>query len=295
MSEPSRQMSYDFSYTPPNEAQYFKAILLTLKKKGYTELYDLLKNSRCSINMSSSFSRRRWNAMYTTIIFQLPMNDYDKLDFENEDIPDRKALINICGDIMPPEVGLDVMHIEFSPLLETVGETKTLENDLQEITEALQDVAADFALPGDIMDKGQQMAEVYLYLYAVENYLRLFIEKVCTQTYRSEYFNILNIPKSIANAINARKEQESKNNWISIRGNSELFYLDFKELGILIQNNWDLFKAYFADQSWIASKIDEVGNCRNLVAHNSFIGDHERDVIRVNFRSIVKQLNPFMK
>lgn len=233
--------------------------------------------------------------MYTTVIFQLPMADFDKLDLEDVECFNRNVLIIICDDIMPTDAGLDVMDVEFSPLLETVGETKTLEDDLEEITEALQGVPADFALPSDIMNKGQQMAEVYLYLYAVENYLRLFIEKVCIQAHGDEYFDKLNIPNSIANAINARKQQEAKNQWISMRGDSELFYLDFKDLSILIQNNWDLFKAYFPDQSWIASKIDELGNCRNSVAHNSFIGDHERDVIRVNFRSIVKQLNPFMK
>ena len=233
--------------------------------------------------------------MYTTVTFQLPMDDFDKLDLEDVERFDRNVLISICDDIMPPDAGLDVMHVEFSPLLETVGETKTLEDDLQEITEALQGVAADFALPSDIMNKGQQMAEVYLYLYAVENYLRLFIEKVCIQAHGDEYFDKLNVPNSIANVINARKKQEAKNQWMSMRGDSELFYLDFKDLGILIQNNWDLFKAYFPDQSWIASKIDELGNCRNLVAHNSSIGDHERDIIRVNFRSIVKQLNPFPK
>lgn len=187
------------------------------------------------------------------------------------------------------------MHVGFSPLLETIGETRTLEDDLQAIEQALHEVAANFTLPSDIMDKGHQMAEVYLYLYVVETYLRLFIEKVCIQTHGDEYFDRLNVPNSIANGTSVRKKQEAKNQWMSIRGDSELFYLDFKDLGILIQNNWDLFKAYFPDQSWIASKIDELGNCRNLVAHNSFIGDHERDVIRVNFRSIVKQLNPFMK
>ena len=294
-SEPSDEMSYNFTYALPNEAQYFKAVLLTLKKKGHTELYNLLKNARCSISASSSFSRRRWDAMYTTVTFQLPMDDFDKLNLEDIERLDRNVLIGICDDIMPLDAGLDIMHVEFSPLLETVGETKTLEDDLQEITEALQGAAADFALPSDIMDKGQQMAEVYLYLYAVENYMRLFIEKVCIQAHGDEYFDKLNVPNSIANVINARKKQEAKNQWISMRGDSELFYLDFKDLGILIQNNWDLFKAYFPDQSWIASKIDELGNCRNLVAHNSFISEHERDVIRVNFRSIVKQLNPFMK
>jgi hypothetical protein len=52
-----------------------------------------------------------------------------------------------------------------------------------------------------------------------------------------------------------------------------------------------LFKPYFPQQSWIATKIDELGNCRNLVAHNSYLGKHERDVIRVNFNSIIKQIS----
>jgi len=88
-----------------------------------------------------------------------------------------------------------------------------------------------------------------------------------------------------------RKDQEEKNAWLSIRGESDLFYMDFKELGDLILNNWDTFKDSFPDQAWIKSKIDELGNCRNLIAHNSYVGEHERNVINVNYRSIIKQLS----
>jgi hypothetical protein len=74
------------------------------------------------------------------------------------------------------------------------------------------------------------------------------------------------------------------------RGNNPLFYLDFKDLGTLILNNWESFKTYFPNQAWISAKIEELAHCRNLVAHNSYLGKHERDVIRVNFDSIVKQI-----
>jgi hypothetical protein len=76
-----------------------------------------------------------------------------------------------------------------------------------------------------------------------------------------------------------------------VRGDSDLFYLDFKDLGTIILNNWELFRVYFPDQSWISAKMNELYSCRNLVAHNSYIGAHERDLIRVYFRSIIKQLN----
>lgn len=286
-------MPDDYTYTPPDESLYFKAILTTLNKRGYSRLHNQLKNARCSIRVSSSFSRKRWNATYTTIVFQMPLEEFDKFDTGDE--KSKQVLISICDDLMPPEAGLDVMDVEFSLALETLRGTKTLESDLAQISTQLAQVSTQFALPSDIMEKGRQMAEVYLYLYTLENYIRLFVHTVSSQHYGPDYFSKLTIPRSIGGAITLRKEQEAKNQWISIRGDAELFYLDFKDLGTLILNNWDIFRMYFPDQAWISSKIDELANCRNLVAHNSFVGDHERDVIRVNFRSIVRQLTSYIK
>ena len=73
------------------------------------------------------------------------------------------------------------------------------------------------------------MAEVYLFLYVVENYLRLFIEKVLTEKFGISYYNYVVVPKSISNGIVVRKEQEKKNLWIGVRGNFDLFYIDFSE------------------------------------------------------------------
>ena len=143
-------------------------------------------------------------------------------------------------------------------------------------------------LPDDIIQKGKDMAEVYFYLYCVENSLRLFIEKVAKDRLGENYFGQLKISKEI------RKQQESKHKWLRLRGDSEIFYLDFKDFGTLIQNNWDLFSPFFPDQSWILTKINELAECRNLVAHNSFIGRHEREVIKVNYHSILKQLGSLL-
>lgn len=66
--------------------------------------------------------------------------------------------------------------------------------------------------------------------------------------------------------------------------------MDFKELGDIIINNWGVFSIYFPDQAWIRTKIEEMGNCRNLIAHNSYVDDHDRDVIRLNFKGIMRQL-----
>jgi len=280
-------MSSGYTYTTPEEETYMRAILLTLKKRGYQKIFDSLEYGHCSFYVSSTYSRIRWDGLVTVVTFRMPLTKYEQLDLSDED---KQTLISVCNLVMPKETGLDITDVEFSPDLDSLEDVETLKNDLDKIMEQIRITASKFTLPRDIIDKGNEMAEAYLYLYVVENYIRLFVDRVAKEKYGSDYFIKLNVPNSTRALITSRKTQEAKNQWISVRGDSELFYLDFKELGTIIQNNWDIFKSYFPDQAWICSKIDELGNCRNLIAHNSIIGEHEKDVIRVNFNSITKQL-----
>ena len=145
--------------------------------------------------------------------------------------------------------------------------------------------------PEDIKRKAQEMGEAYIYLYCIENSLRLFIEKILKQDYGENYFNKIVIPTSVKNTIESRKKQQEKNKWLPLRGDSDFFYLDFKELGTIISNNWQNFKIYFPDQAWINTKINELGDCRNLIAHNSYINQNEKDLIRLYFNNILKQID----
>jgi hypothetical protein len=282
-------MSDNFTYKAPNTEKYLQALLKLLKSKGETLLYDILRNSKCVIDSSSSYSRSRWNAYYTTIYFHVPTNDFDNLDIDEES---RSRLTEYCDKIMPRNVGFDVMQVEISPSIDSEfsNSISALEDDLEEFSHSFGETE-NFYIPDDVLTKGKEMMKVYLYLYVIENYIRLFIEQVCSRVYGPEYFSKLNLTKTIKDTINGRKRSEEKNRWVSIRGDSELFYLDFIELATLIQNNWDIFKGFFPDQSWISSKLSELYSIRNLVAHNSYVSEHERNILQVNFRSIVKQLN----
>jgi len=270
-------MSDYFTYEKPDDTKYHQSLIKYLQMTNESELLDIVRRAKCSISPSNTFSKQRWNAKRTEIIFYVSAEVLKQID---EMLKYRLAAF--CDKVMPKEIGFDVMSVDFVPGMEGDLDVKTLEDDLVEIKRDLSNIGSNFSLPEDILDKGHQMAEIYLYLYAVENYIRIFIEKVGKEKYQDEFFDKLNIPKRVKDSIAVRRRQEAKNQWISIRGDSELFYLDFKELGAIIINNWNLFKKYFPDQSWISSKIEELGDCRNLVAHNSYIGSHERDVIRVN-------------
>lgn len=280
-------MSDNFTYTPPDNHRYLQALLKLLRGKGETKLYDLLKNAKCAFD-TGGYSGVRWNAVYTSVYFYIPLDDFDIVDLDDES---KSRLTGYCDMVMPKSVGYDVLHVELSPSLEGEDlERHSFESDLNEFSNSVGETE-NFSIPEDVLVKGKEMMKVYLYLYAIENYLRLFIERICVKAHGQDYFSKLTLTKTIRETITGRKKSEQVNRWISVRGDSDLFYLDFIELSALIQNNWELFKGYFPDQSWISSKLNELYGIRNLVAHNSYVGEHERNILQVTFRSIVKQLN----
>jgi len=64
-------------------------------------------------------------------------------------------------------------------------------------------------LPQDIQQKGREMSEVYLYLYCIENSLRIFIEEIMkSQT--------VNIPKRVQDTIDKLKKSEQESKYLPI-------------------------------------------------------------------------------
>jgi len=277
-------MSNEYSYEVPDKNKFLLAIIAIFRSKNENDIADLLKGCSCDINPSSQYSYVRWNCFSTSIHFSVPISKLGLFP-----VPVRKKITEACKNAMPLSAGYDVMEIEISPLLEDLSADPSLSEDLDQISAELSQQIIPI-LPEDIKTKGKEMAEVYLYLYCVENSLRLFIEDVAKKQYGDDYFTKLSIPKPIQKGIDIRKTEEASQKWLRIRGDSDLFYLDFGELGAVIQNNWELFKDHFPNQQWILSKIEEIVKCRNLVAHNSYIGSHEKEVIRVYYRSILKQI-----
>lgn len=278
-------MSDDFTYEKPNENDYFDTLLDYLEFNNELEILNVLNGGKCTIRDSNTFSRIRWNASATGIYFEVPI---DHLNLVNNEIQEK--LIIFCDKIMPKEVGFDVTYVEFSPLLcgkRSESIVKDLDNTLNGLSEGL---VKDF-LQIDLIEKGKEMSEVYMYLYVVENYLRVFIDLIGQKKLGQNYFEKFKINNDIRNNIKGRKINEDKNKWLPLRGDSDIFYLDFSDLGNIIQNNWSIFKEYFPNMPWITTKINELADCRHLIAHNSYIDDHGKNVIKTYYNSILKQLD----
>lgn len=278
----------NYSYKTPDPEKYLSAIKLLVKKQAPKEVSDSIqKCRRIFINTTSSFSGQRWNAYSTSIVFYFSPEDWIDLTESQEG-----QLASICDRLMPKEAGYDVNSVEFSTDLEVMtSEDVDIEKDIADSIDNNVDGDQISEVLGEIKENGLRLSKLYLYLYLTENILRKYIDKKASGAHGVNYFQILNVGRDIKNSIQNRKEQEEKKKWLSLRGDSEVYYLDFKDLGTLIRNNWEIFKPDFPTQDWIAVKIDEMYDCRNLIAHNSNVGKHEAELISLYFKSIVKQLS----
>lgn len=282
----------EFTYKLPDEGAFFKALLIKLKAEGLIDIKEILSDSRCELAGTQSFAYPRggrYNAFIAQIIFYIPLYRYELAE---EKITDeiKSKIVEIADSLISPKAGYDILSVKLTPSLETTSE-QSLSSDLQRVTETLPVELTRIILPDDIKEKGKEMIDAYFYLYCVENALRLFVEKVAKSKYGDSYFSCLNANTDIQKKIKQRQRDEEKNLWLSVRrGNSEIFYLDFDDIGFIISNNWEIFKTYFPKLDWIVPKIDELSKCRNLVAHNSYIGNNERDTIRVYFNNILNQI-----
>ena len=125
--------------------------------------------------------------------------------------------------------------------------------DVEKIREKIPSENIDKLLNEDIKKKGQQMAEVYIYLYNVENCIRRFLEMALIKEIGNDWNEKISISTGIQTKIDSRKEEEKKNKWLPIRGDNIFYYMDFEELGKIIINNWEIFKKYFPNQEFIKS------------------------------------------
>lgn len=199
--------------------------------------------------------------------------------------PETRILIkDIIVALMPhySNYKLDVQCYTVPNLVLDINNSK-IYTELEKLVE--QEISRNSShLPTDIKNKGKEMSKAYLMLYCVENTLRLFIEGKAKLM-----SNPLFLSNTVKKKIQDRKNNESKNKYLAIRGDSDLFYLDFKELGDVIVNNPSILSS-FLNEMWVKVKVEELGNIRNLIAHNSFIGELETKIIAANYESILRQI-----
>lgn len=276
----------DFTYELPDNKAFYNAMkivalsMLQSHQEERNKLQSLLDMGQCEIVDTGKYSRKRWDAMGVNVNIIIPLDKYT--DFVN-DMSLKSIILKASDQVMPASAGFDVVDVSISPQLKAAEQFNAIDEIDKEVVEE-----RFIELNEELIRKGKQMAKAYITLYALENHMREFIHKVLTQKIGVDYSQAIS-PK-LRRAIDNLKEQERTKKWLSLRGDNDLYYLDFKELVDLIINNLAHFLDVIPDQPWIKVKIEEMYNIRCLIAHNSYISDENFELLNVTTKQILKQI-----
>ena len=157
----------DFTYEWPSAEDFYAGVRAVVQSQySYEkELCSLIDSGYCDFYDTTDFSRNRWNAYYAEVHFFIPINAYSKYSGMLDKY--QNLLLGVCQKVMPPETGYDIMKITISPILSS----NTQKNALAEIKNIIKDKRC-LNISDDLIDKGKKMADAYISLYVLENYIR---------------------------------------------------------------------------------------------------------------------------
>ena len=212
----------DFTYILPPDKDFYNGVKTMVNGMSVLmykeELRELLNNGHCEIYDTGQFSHKRWDATGVKILFYTSMEIYSKYCYQLKNI--QPYLLGICEKVMPPSAGYDILEVSVSPDVLTKNDT------LSEI----QDIVANgnyLNISEDLVEKGKRMANAYVTLYALENHIRHFIDTTLLEKVGEDYMDSIIIPKKARSGIDTRKTQEQSKKWLPLRGDKDLYYLDF--------------------------------------------------------------------
>lgn len=140
----------------------------------------------------------------------------------------------------------------------------------------------DPLLSTPVLNEAKSMAQVYPYLYLLENSVRTLIVSVLGTAHGPDWWDTA-VPEEIKRIVSDRMKKENKNRWHGKRGAHPIFYMDFGHLRriVITKRNWPYFEPLLPSQEWLTQRLDEVEISRNVIAHCNPL--HKDDVERVKF------------
>jgi len=174
---------------------------------------------------------------------------------------------------------LDGFSAEFLPLLNK--DISVIEKANINITPFLQTTDIEGA---------RKMAELYVILHCFENSVRNFIEKVLTDKHGADWWDKAK-NSDLEKKYKERREKETKQKWLSPRGASPLFYLDWGDLVKIIRKFEADFNPFINNMKFVELRLDELENLRNVIAHNGIItASDDFDRVILHFKDWCKQI-----
>lgn len=244
------------------------------------------------INFLYLREREKFLNLFDYIIQEFILTEKPR-QFNYEELMDR---IIDCGFI--PEELINMPFLS-SKLKLQKGKQKAKKVKIEDLLEKLTEgdltilEGIDFDKYNDIIEIFHIISNCFKWIYLTENILRKFIAKILT---KEGYQNVIALNDSKLNdKIKKRIEQEKNKNYLPIRGDHDIYYLDLIDLNRFFQKHWNIFKNFFDSQGWITQKIIDLYEIRKRVAHNS--GNLTKDEllsVAAYCKQIIKQVDPYI-
>ena len=135
------------------------------------------------------------------------------------------------------------------------------------------------------------MAEVFPFLYVMENSIRVFLTKALLKYCGNDWWNTH--AKSLHNLIAERKKSEAKNAWHQKRSVQNIDYLDMKDL-IVLANKVDtrlVTDGILPKRDWLKNIIEEVYESRCVLCHMNPLEDDSIRLIEVQYTKWTNQIS----
>ena len=146
----------------------------------------------------------------------------------------------------------------------------TLRGGLSRSPDAEDTVLVEFSEGERI--KAQRMGRVYELLYRLENSMRELIESTLKEADGLQEWTDAIDPRLLKRA-EGRRDQDQAARWHGPRGGTILSYLDFPDLGAIIQDRWEHFEDLLGDRRWADRYFDEMNPTRRALAHTGDLTD----------------------
>lgn len=159
------------------------------------------------------------------------------------------------------------------------------------VANAQERVDADLLAPVSetVRASSLYMQRCYRLLYVMENVVREFIREVLEEIDKDGWFD-KRASAPMKKKVEDRKSTEERNQWHAGRNVHPIFYLDFGDLALLIQNHWSEFKDLLPTQSWAVSRLQDAERSRNVIAHTNVLSDEEVVRLEMHLRDWVRQV-----
>src|ERR1044072_1471816 len=139
-------------------------------------------------------------------------------------------------------------------------------------------------LSKDDIENARRMAELYIILHCYENSARKLIEEVLSKRLGANWWDVA-ANAQMKQKFNDRQQKEKKNKWITPRGATPLYYMDWGDLLSLIRRYEADFIPAIGDIKFIELRMEELERIRNIIAHNGVLtADDDYQRLGISFR-----------